>query len=77
MLPIPPPLTYGEAFGLLPTRRDLLFEDWLRIWIFAYVVEAQQNFFHERAPSTTFDPLYYCDTLAVRPVRLSSDLNAD
>lgn len=26
MLPSPPPVTYGEVFGLLPARRDLTFE---------------------------------------------------
>lgn len=64
MLPIPPPLTYGEAFGLLPTRRDLSYEDWLRLWLFAYVVDSQQAFLHEQATLTAFDPLYYCDALA-------------
>ncbi|ORY85984.1 hypothetical protein BCR35DRAFT_302615 [Leucosporidium creatinivorum] len=62
MLPSPPPVTYGEVFGLLPARRDLTFENWLRLWLFGYIVDVQQSLHHEtRAP--VFDPNYFCDTL--------------
>lgn len=35
--PPPHPLTLGEVCGLLPPRRNLTFENWLRLWLFAYV----------------------------------------
>ncbi|KAM0747817.1 hypothetical protein T439DRAFT_83517 [Meredithblackwellia eburnea MCA 4105] len=62
MLPQPPPVTFGEVLGLLPARRDLTFENWLRLWLFSYIVNVQQSLHHER-PTPIFDPQYFCETL--------------
>ncbi|GAA5961592.1 hypothetical protein JCM21900_006645 [Sporobolomyces salmonicolor] len=65
MLPSPPPVTYGEVFGLLPARRDLTLQNWLRLWLFAYVVDLQQTLHHERQ-TAVFDPHYFCNQLLER-----------
>ncbi|KAK4052317.1 hypothetical protein OIO90_004398 [Microbotryomycetes sp. JL221] len=65
MLPSPPPVTYGEVFGLLPARRDLTFENWLRLWLFGYVIDIQQSL-HQENLAPVFDPHYFCDTLLVQ-----------
>ncbi|KAL8291300.1 hypothetical protein RQP46_002278 [Phenoliferia psychrophenolica] len=72
MLPQPPPVTYGEVLGLLPARRDLTFENWLRLWLFAYIVDVQQSLHHER-PAPIFDPTYFSDTLLIQQCSLAAE----
>ncbi|KAF8311000.1 hypothetical protein DL93DRAFT_2083956 [Clavulina sp. PMI_390] len=61
--PPPHPLTLGEVCGLLPPRRNLTFENWLRLWLFAYVgpryILSSWNYF---ANSNFFRPDCLCST---------------
>ncbi|KAF8328189.1 uncharacterized protein EI90DRAFT_3155910 [Cantharellus anzutake] len=60
--PPPHPLTLGEVCGLLPPRRDLTLENWLRLWLFAYIVYAQQAL-HRNRRAPVFDPRPFCSLL--------------
>ncbi|TIA91006.1 hypothetical protein E3P81_02196 [Wallemia ichthyophaga] len=62
MLSVPPQMTIGEACGYLPPRRQLGLENWLRLWLFTYVVESQASFYSSR-PSKTYDPTSFCTLL--------------
>lgn len=62
MLPVPPPMTLGEAFGLLPAYRPLGFGNWLRMWLITYVVDVQQALHHSHH-TQAFDPAPFCAML--------------
>ncbi|TIC17182.1 hypothetical protein E3Q13_02663 [Wallemia mellicola] len=62
MLSVPPQMTIGEACGYLPPRRQLGLENWLRLWLFTYVVESQASFYSSR-PSKMYDPTSFCTLL--------------
>ncbi|KAI5476487.1 hypothetical protein MNV49_007666, partial [Pseudohyphozyma bogoriensis] len=49
-------------FGLLPARRELTLPNWFRLWLFGFIIDAQQSLHHERA-APIFDPTYFCDSL--------------
>ncbi|TIA90288.1 hypothetical protein E3P99_01603 [Wallemia hederae] len=62
MLSVPPQMTIGEACGYLPPRRQLGLENWLRLWLFTYVIESQASFYSSR-PSKMYDPTSFCTLL--------------